>query len=192
MLDRLAAEDERDRDSKRSPARTGTCATRRKQGTDAALGTKYPLFVSRRDRCTFPSRLTLNSACDPERATSARSAGRHLLSARCSDKSLALGLLAGGLAGSSNRFSLLPVRPFGRLLVEFSALHLAKNSFALHFFLEYPESLINVVVANEYLQETFLSCSSGVHQRRAHMPLFGPGWNDTHRALPAISARDLS
>ena len=138
----------------------GACARRRKHRTDETLGAKYPLMVSHRARCTLPSRLPLNSACHRERATSGRSAGRHLLfSGRCGDESLTLGLLAGGLAGPSNRFSLFPVRPFGRLLVKSPALHLAKNSFALHFLLEYPKSLINVVVANEYLQETFLSRS---------------------------------
>jgi|SRR5579864_3098234 len=140
----------------------GACATRRKHRTDAALGAKYPLTVSHRDRCTLPSRLPLNSTCDRERATSGRSAVRHLLfSGRCGDKSLALGLLASGLTRPADRFSLFPVRPFGRLLVKSPALHLAKNSFALHFLLEYPKGLINVVVANEYLQETFLSCSGG-------------------------------
>jgi hypothetical protein len=31
-----------------------------------------------------------------------------------------------------------------------------ENAFALHFLLECPQSLVDVVVANEYLQETFL------------------------------------
>jgi hypothetical protein len=40
----------------------------------------------------------------------------------------------------------------------------AKNTFALHFLLEYPKSLVDVVVANDYLQETFLSdlCSNAM------------------------------
>jgi hypothetical protein len=71
-----------------------------------------------------------------------------------------LGLLASELAGAADCFSLFPVRFFGRLLIKSSSLHLAKNAFALHFLLEYPQSLVDVVVANEYLQETFLSCSS--------------------------------
>jgi hypothetical protein len=86
-----------------------------------------------------------------------------------------LGLLASELAGAADRFSLLPVRFFGRLLVKSSALHLAKNTLALHFLLEYPQSLVDVVVANEYLQETFLSCSS-----RANCPnqMLAPARND--------------
>jgi hypothetical protein len=70
-----------------------------------------------------------------------------------------LGLLASELVGSADRLSSFSVRSFGWLLEKSSALHLAKNAFALHFLLEYPKSLIDVVVANKYLQETFLSCS---------------------------------
>jgi hypothetical protein len=77
-----------------------------------------------------------------------------------SDKTLALGLLASELASATDRFSLFPVRFFGWLLVKSPALHLAKDSFALHFLLEHPQSLIDVVVANEYLQKIFLPCSS--------------------------------
>jgi hypothetical protein len=71
-----------------------------------------------------------------------------------------LGLLASELAGAADRFSLFPVRFFGRLLIKSSAPHLAKNAFALHFLLKHPQGLVDVVVANEYLQETFLSCPS--------------------------------
>jgi len=107
----------------------------------------------------FPSRLGRNSAGDREWATSGLSARRHLLPARCSDESLALGLLASELAGPADRVSFFPVRFFGWLLVKSSTFHLAKNAFALHFFLECSQSLVDVVVANEYLQEIFLSCS---------------------------------
>jgi len=100
---------------------------------------------------------------DREWAPPSRSARRHLLSAGCSDKSLALGLLASELAGAADRFSLFPARSFGWLLVKSSALHLAKNAFALHFLLQYPKSLVDVVVADDYLQETLLSCSSSAN-----------------------------
>src|SRR5260370_10950863 len=109
----------------------------------------------------MPSPLRRNAARAREWATPSRSAPWHRLSARCRDKPLALGLLASELAGAADCFSLFSVRFFGRLLIKSSALHLAKNAFALHFLLEYPQSLVDVVVANEYLQETFLSCSSG-------------------------------
>jgi hypothetical protein len=70
-----------------------------------------------------------------------------------------LGLLASELAGPADRFTPFPRRFFGRLLVKSPTLHLAKNAFALHFLLENSQSLVDVVVANEYLQETFLSYS---------------------------------
>ena len=85
------------------------------------------------------------------------SAGRHLLPFRSGNKPFALGLLASELAGATDRFSLFTVRPFGRFLIKSSAFHLAKNAFALHFLLEYPQSLVDVVVADEDLQETFPS-----------------------------------
>jgi hypothetical protein len=44
------------------------------------------------------------------------------------------------------------VLPLGRFFIGFAALHLAKNALALHFLLQRPESLIDIVVANEYLQ----------------------------------------
>jgi len=66
-----------------------------------------------------------------------------------------LGFLASELAGATNRFSFFPVRLFGRLLVKSSTLHLAKHAFALHFLLEHTERLIDIVVADEDLQETF-------------------------------------
>jgi hypothetical protein len=70
-------------------------------------------------------------------------------------------LLASKLAGSADCISLFPRRFFGRLLVKSSALHFAKNTLALHLLLKYAKGLVDVVVANEYLQETFLSyCSS--------------------------------
>jgi len=37
-------------------------------------------------------------------------------------------------------------------LVKSSALHLAIKHLRVHFFFEYPQSLVDVVVANEYLQ----------------------------------------
>ena len=84
-----------------------------------------------------------------------RSAWSHLLPARRSDKPFALGLLASEFAGAADRLSLFPVRSFGWLLVKSPALHLAKHAFALHFLLEHTERLIDIVVADEDLQETF-------------------------------------
>jgi len=86
-----------------------------------------------------------------------RSAGRHLLSFGSGDKAFALGLLACELAGSPDRFALFPGRLFGWLLVKSPAFHFAKHTFALHLLLEHTERLIDIVVADEDLQETFLS-----------------------------------
>jgi hypothetical protein len=85
-------------------------------------------------------------------------AGQHLLFFRSRNKPFPLGLLACGLAGSTDSFGLFPSRFFGRLLVKSTTLHLAKHAFPLHLFLEHPERLIDVVVANKDLQETFPSC----------------------------------
>jgi hypothetical protein len=74
-----------------------------------------------------------------------------------------LGLLASELAGSADRFTSFARRFFGWLLVKSPAFHLTKNALALHFLLERPQSLVDVIVANEYLQETFPSCSSGAN-----------------------------
>jgi hypothetical protein len=96
-----------------------------------------------------------------------------------------LGLLASELAGSADRFTLFPRRLFGWLLVKSSAFHLAKNALALHFLLEYPKSLVDVVVANDYLQETFLSCwsKSELSESKGYLPFsdrvettFGAAW----------------
>ena len=90
---------------------------------------------------------------------SSRSPWPHLLPAGRSDKPLALGLLASEFAGAADRFGLFPVGFFGWLLVESSALHLAKHAFALHFLLEHTERLIDIVVADEDLQEYSLRWS---------------------------------
>ena len=61
----------------------------------------------------------------------------------------------GRYIGLVDRFSLFPVRSFRRLFVKSSTLHLAKHAFAPHFLLEHTERLIDIVVADEDLQETF-------------------------------------
>jgi len=63
-------------------------------------------------------------------------------------KTFALGLLAGELAGATNRLSPFPGFPFGRLLVSLTKLHFAENAFALQLLLEGAKRLIDIVVAN--------------------------------------------
>jgi hypothetical protein len=91
-------------------------------------------------------------------APSSRPAGHRLPSALSRNQPFALRLLAGGLACAADRFALLPRRLFRWLLVKSSTLHLTEDAIPLHLLFEDPQSLIDVVVADEYLQETFPSC----------------------------------
>jgi len=86
-------------------------------------------------------------------AAPGRLTGKKFFAAWQRKKAFALGFLTSELAGPPHRFVLLPGRPFRRFLVEPSALHLAKHAFALHLLFEHPKRLIDVVVANHYLQE---------------------------------------
>ena len=91
-------------------------------------------------------------------AAPGHSARGHLAWLRRRDETFALRLLARQLARAAHRFASLPCRSFRRLFVEASALHLAENAFSLHLLFENPKSLVDIVVANEYLQDLFLSC----------------------------------
>jgi hypothetical protein len=68
------------------------------------------------------------------------------------NETFALCLLPGELARASDGLALLAILALGRLLIGLSALHLTKNALALHLLLEHPECLIDIVVANKYLQ----------------------------------------
>lgn len=69
------------------------------------------------------------------------------------DESLPLRLLAGELARAPNGFSFLAGALFRRLLVGATSLHLPKDAFTLHLFLQHTKRLIDIVVANQNLQE---------------------------------------
>jgi hypothetical protein len=141
---------------------------------------------------TDPSRLRPNSARDREWATPGRSARRHLLSAWCSYKSLALGLLASELSGAADRISLFPIRFFGRLLVKSSALHLTKNAFALHFFLStrraWSTSLSRTMTCKKYFLHVKLSEQDRIKRRRQQLP-FSDRVDTIRCALRPIRAR---
>jgi hypothetical protein len=68
------------------------------------------------------------------------------------DETFALGLFPGGLPRSSDGLRFLAGPALGRLFMGLATPHLAKNALALHLLLQGPESLIDIVVANEYPQ----------------------------------------
>jgi hypothetical protein len=70
------------------------------------------------------------------------------------DQPFTLRLLARKLASSTDRFALFPRGFLRRFFVKSSTLHLAEDAFPLHFLLQYSECLIDIVVADEYLQKT--------------------------------------
>jgi hypothetical protein len=82
---------------------------------------------------------------------------KFLLRTRIWKKAFTLGLFSGEFADSPDRLILLPRRSFRRLLVEPSTLHLPKHTLSLHFLFEDAERLVDVVVANQYLQEVIPS-----------------------------------
>src|SRR5262245_44208948 len=68
------------------------------------------------------------------------------------NQALALGLFPGGLARAADRFRFLTGLALGRLFIGLATLHFTKHALTLHLLLESPESLFDIVVANEYLQ----------------------------------------
>ncbi len=88
-------------------------------------------------------------------------AGRLLLRRR--QKAFALKLLARVLTLTADSLSLLARLFDGRLLVCFPHTHFTEDAFALKFLLQHPESLIDVVVANQYLHVNL--SKSDVHWR---------------------------
>src|SRR5262245_7991959 len=68
------------------------------------------------------------------------------------DQAFALGLFAGRLASASDRLGFLAGLALGWLFIGLATLHLAKDALPLHLLLQNPEGLIDIVIANEYLQ----------------------------------------
>jgi hypothetical protein len=73
-------------------------------------------------------------------------------------------LLARELAGAPHRLRLFTGAPLRRLFKKPTSLHLAKDTFTLHFLFQDAESLVHVVVANEHLQCCIPSELSSGHQ----------------------------
>src|SRR5262245_22297899 len=81
-----------------------------------------------------------------------RATGRGLPLFRHGDQAFALGLFSGGLARAPDGFRLLAGLALGRFFIRLAAFHLTKNALALHLLFEHPESLIDIVVSNDDLQ----------------------------------------
>jgi hypothetical protein len=82
--------------------------------------------------------------------------GRDSFLSRVGNQAFILRLLARKLARATRRLTLLPRGPFGRFLIKSPTFHLSEDAFALHLPFQCFESLIDVVVANEYLQVLLL------------------------------------
>src|SRR5262245_54393417 len=102
-------------------------------------------------------------AADSERPTRRSPTGYVLPALGHRDQALALGLLPGGLSRAPDGFRLLSGLALGRLFIGLAALHLAKNALALHLLFQHLESLIDIVVANEYPQMFFQSYRWGCY-----------------------------
>src|SRR5262249_53318701 len=63
----------------------------------------------------------------------------------------------GKFSRPSHGFSLFADFPLGGLFVMLAKLHLAEDAFTLQLFLQRSQSLVDVVIANQYLHETFPS-----------------------------------
>ena len=64
---------------------------------------------------------------------------------------LKLGALACQFACPANGFSLFADALFRWLLIRAAHLHFPEDTFTLHFFLQRPKRLIDIVLTNEYL-----------------------------------------
>ena len=94
-------------------------------------------------------------AANSERPGQRRPTGRRLPLFRHRDQAFALSLFPCSLARTSDRFRLLARLALRRFFIRLTTLHLTKNALALHLLLWDPESLIDIVVANEYPQNVF-------------------------------------
>ena len=73
------------------------------------------------------------------------------------NQALALRRLARELTRSADCFAFFSRRFLRWFFVEPSTLHLAEDALPLHLLFQHPESLVDIVVANQYLQEMFPS-----------------------------------
>jgi hypothetical protein len=91
-------------------------------------------------------------AANSERPGQRRPTGRSLPPFGHREQAFALRQFPGGLARTSDGFRLLAGLALGRFFIRLAALHLTKNALALQLLFEDPERLIDIVVANDDLQ----------------------------------------
>jgi hypothetical protein len=82
----------------------------------------------------------------------ARSTWRRFPTLGHRDQAFALRLFPRRLARAANGFGFLAGLALRWFFIRLAALHFTKNALALHLLFEHPESLIDIVVSNEYLQ----------------------------------------
>jgi hypothetical protein len=77
-------------------------------------------------------------------------------------QALALQFLAGKLAGAADGLRLFPDSFFGGFLVVGAELHLTEHALALHFLLQHPEGLIDIVVTDKNLHVVSFSIERSI------------------------------
>jgi len=101
---------------------------------------------------------------------------------------LALGTLARKLTGATDGLGLLARLLLGRLLVVVPQLHLAENALALQLLLQRAQRLVDIVIANNYLQAEppFVNSSSVFEFERDRQ------WQSRRPAKPVTVVRVYS
>jgi hypothetical protein len=115
------------------------------------------LFVQMRRVTRFPGVFEPRTRKGKRSTTPHMSNAARLPSPRCGEEAFALCPFARELAHAADRLRLLSRPSLRRLFIESLALHLAEDALALQLLFQHPQGLINVVVANQYLQGLFLS-----------------------------------
>ena len=134
------------------------------RSTNQMLPRRRPGIYRLRPRC--PMSPTTRSSADFQLAAPRSEAGRALGAASSRgpwdhprlhrQQALALQFLARELAGAADGFRLLSDSLLGGFLVMAAELHLAEDALALHLLLQHLESLVDIVVTDEYLHAAFL------------------------------------
>jgi hypothetical protein len=100
------------------------------------------MLLTSKSAASFPAALISNSSEALPR-----------LRRRTRQEAFTLGALAGQLTGAAHGFRLFAGALFRGLLVMIAALHFAESAFPLHLLFERLQRLVDVVVANENLNQ---------------------------------------